>query len=212
MKTQSSAGWRTLLLIATALAVPIVPFLAFGDAMEAWFAGWLDDSLPRSTAAAMVVGLLAVDIFLPVPSSLVSTFAGRTLGFLGGTAASWGGMTAGAAAAFALVRLFGRGLAVRFSSEKEIARMDELARRYGILLLVLLRPVPVFAEASVLWMGVTKIGWRAFLLAVGLSNLAIAAAYALLGRQVPLAPALAAAVAIPLLGGAIAKWLLPKAG
>ncbi len=209
MSKKGSSLFRWLLLIAVVLAVPIVPFLGFGESAETQIAGWLDNSLSPGAAAALVIGLLAADIFLPVPSSLVGTFAGRMLGFMAGTAASWFGMTLGAIVAFWLVRWFGRPLARRFSSEEELNRMDSLADRYGILVLVLARPVPVFAEASVLLMGTMRLSWWRFFVAVGLSNFAIAAVYAALGDRVSLPAALAAAIAIPLTAAAVARWFWP---
>lgn len=201
--------FRWLLLVAIALAVPILPFLAFGESVESQIEGWLDRSLSPVTAAALVVGLLATDIFLPVPSSIVSTFAGKMLGFCAGTAASWSGMTLGAVAAFWLVRVFGRPLARRLSGEQELARMDAMAVRYGVLILVLARPVPVFAEASVLLIGTMRIGWWRFLIPVGLSNLGIAAIYAVLGDRVQLSVALAASIAAPLIVTLIARLYWP---
>ena len=41
--------WRPLLFLTAALAVPIVPFLAFGDALEAKVATWLDPPPAPST-------------------------------------------------------------------------------------------------------------------------------------------------------------------
>lgn len=174
-------------------------------------AHWLDLSDSPGTAVALVIGLLAGDIFLPVPSSLVSTFAGKALGFWLGTAASWCGMTIGASLAYWLVRCLGRPLARRLSSEEELARMDALANRHGILILILARPIPVFAEASVLVMGMLRIGWWRFFPAVGLSNFGIAAAYAVLGDRVQLPIAMAAAIAVPLIVVAVAQRFWPAA-
>jgi uncharacterized membrane protein YdjX (TVP38/TMEM64 family) len=203
--------FRWILLIAAALAVPILPFLMFGESAESQMASWLDLSDSPGTAAALVIGLLAGDIFLPVPSSLVNTFAGKALGFWLGTAASWCGMTIGTSAAYWLVRWLGRPLARRLSSEEELARMDALANRHGILILILARPIPVLAEASVLVMGTMRIGWWRFFAAVGLSNLGIAAAYAALGERVQLPIAIAAAFAVPLIFAAVARCFVPGA-
>lgn len=174
-------------------------------------AHWLDLSKSPGTAATLVIGLLASDIFLPVPSSLVSTFAGKALGFWLGTAASWCGMTIGTSVAYWLVRWLGRPLAQRLSSEEELARMDALANRYGVLILILARPVPVLAEASVLVMGTMQIGWWRFFAAVGLSNFGIAAVYALLGDRVQLPIAMAAAFAVPVVVTIAVRWLWPSA-
>jgi uncharacterized membrane protein YdjX (TVP38/TMEM64 family) len=198
-----------MLLIAVVLAVPILPFLWFGDAAESQMTAWLDASMSPSMAAGLVIGLLATDIFLPVPSSIVSTFSGKMLGFWGGTAASWAGMTIGTVVAFGLVRILGRPIARRFSAEEELQRMEALVDRYGILMLVLARPIPVFAEASVLLMGTLQFGWWRFLIAIGLSNLGIAAAYAALGDRVQMPIALAASIVFPLVAMLFAKYCWP---
>lgn len=211
MKQEGARLLRQMCWIALVLAVPIVPFLVFGEAAESQMIGWLDASRSPGRIAALVMGLLAVDVFLPVPSSVVSTFAGKMLGFWGGTAASWCGMTLGVLIAVGLVRVFGRPLARRLASEEELARMDALASRYGVLLLVLARPIPVFAEASVLLLGTVRLGWRRLLLAVSFSNLGIAAAYAALGDRVQLPLAVAASIALPLAFTLVARWFWPAA-
>jgi len=199
-----------MVLIALALAVPVVPFLLFGPSLEEQIEGWLDASLSPATVAAIVVGLLAVDILLPVPSSVVSTFAGSTLGFAAGTAASWLGMTAGAVLAFVLARFLGRPAALWLSGREDLDRVDALSRRYGPAVLVLTRPVPVLAEASLLLLGSSRLPWRWFLLPVLLSNLGIAAIYAALGHWVQMPVALAASIALPLAAAALARRLWPE--
>lgn len=199
-----------LVLLAAVLAVPIVPFLGFGKSLEAWMTAWLDASLPPASAAVLVFALLSTDVFLPVPSSVVSTFGGHMLGFLGGTAVSWGGMTVGAALGFFLARAFGRPLASRLSGEATLDRVDALASRFGAAVLVVARAVPLFAEASVLLMGASRLPWNRFLLAVGLSNLGIAAVYSALGDRVPLLAALLASLALPILATALAHWFWPR--
>jgi uncharacterized membrane protein YdjX (TVP38/TMEM64 family) len=201
---------RALLGITVLLAVPIVPFLIFGAALEERITDWLDAQFSPGFVAVAVIGLLGSDILLPVPSSVVSTFAGQRLGFWGGTGASWFGMTAGAAVAFGLVRLLGRPLARRLSGDQELARADALASRWGIYVLVLARPVPVLAEASILLMATTRLAWWRFLTAVGLSNLGIAAAFATLGDRVQLPIAVVASIALPLAAACLARWAWPS--
>jgi uncharacterized membrane protein YdjX (TVP38/TMEM64 family) len=169
----------------------------------------LDAAIPSSVAAMLVIGLLAADIILPVPSSVVIAFAGKMLGFWGGTVAAWCGMTVGAVVAFGLTRKFGRPMALRFATNSDLERMDALASRLGVLVLTLARPVPILAEASVLLMGTTRLQWWRFLAAVGLSNLGIAAAYAALGDSATLSVVLIASISLPLLAGGIARLIWP---
>jgi uncharacterized membrane protein YdjX (TVP38/TMEM64 family) len=201
------------LIVCLALLVPIVPFVIFGDEIEARVAAWLDPPPPAAAVALGTVAILSTDVFLPVPSSAVSTVAGAQLGIAGATAASWLGLTVGAILGFGLARLFGRPLAERFARKDDLARMDLVAERYGPRLAVAFRAFPVLAEASVLVLGTTRLAWRRFLPAVMLSNLGIALVYAVLGHfarsQGELPLALAASIALPVLAATIARWLLP---
>ncbi|MEE8452306.1 MAG: VTT domain-containing protein [Thermoguttaceae bacterium] len=196
-------------LITVVLLIPVVPFVFVGESLAARMESWLDETLPAPTVAGIVVGLLATDVFLPVPSSVVATFGGDRLGFVAGTAAAWLGMTLGAAFAFGLARLLGRRLASRLSNEEAMDRIDALSGRLGPMLLVLTRPVPVMAEAAVLFLGTTRMPWQRFVLPLVLSNLGIAAAYSALGDLVQLPIALAAAIALPLLAAAVARIMWP---
>ncbi|MBN1909556.1 MAG: VTT domain-containing protein [Pirellulales bacterium] len=199
---------RPILLIAGVLAVPLVPFAILGQGFEDRLETWLEGSLSPAMMATAVVGLLAGDLLLPVPSSLVSTVAGRALGVPGATAASWLGLMLGAAIGFGLARWLGRPLALRFSNKDDLARMHALAARFGPFVLVVARPLPVLAEASVLLLGTTDLSWRRFFVPVALANLGIALAYSLLGTAVRLPIALAASLAIPLAATVVARlWL-----
>jgi membrane protein DedA with SNARE-associated domain len=203
---------RPLLIVTLALLVPVVPFLGFGDRLDRTVMGWFDPPPAASVVAGLTVGVLAVDVLLPVPSSLVSTLAGAQLGVVAATAVSWVGMTVGAVVGFYLARRWGRPLAARFSGDDDLARMDHLTERYGAWVLILTRALPVLAEAAVLLVGATGLAWSRFLPAVMLSNLGIAAVYSTLGywarsqQQLPLA--LAASIALPVAAATIARMLV----
>lgn len=203
--------FRPLLLVTLVLLVPIVPFVLFGDELEAQIAAWLTPAPPPGTLAALVAGVLAVDIFLPIPSSAVSTLAGAKLGVGLGTAASWVGLSIGALLGFGLARWLGRPLAERFTAADDLARMEQLSARYGPTVLVLARAAPVLAEASVLLLGATGLSWRRFAPPMLAANLGIALAYSAFGRaaeQYELLPfALAVSIALPvLLATMVKRW------
>jgi uncharacterized membrane protein YdjX (TVP38/TMEM64 family) len=202
--------FRASLLIALVLAVPSIPFFLWGEQLEAQLEQWLTPPPSGQAVFFLTIAALATDVFLPVPSSLISTFAGTVLGVPVATVASWLGMTAAAVFGFAVARVFGRPLAVRFTSEAELDRLDRLSERFGPRLLVLVRALPVLAEASVLLFGATRLSWRRFLLPVSLANLGIAAAYSVLGHfgrtQNAIGYVLLASVALPLLATTIVRW------
>jgi uncharacterized membrane protein YdjX (TVP38/TMEM64 family) len=206
--------FRTLPLMCAVLLVPVLPFLFFGGQFEGWVQGIEDDPPPKAATAALVVGLLATDILLPVPSSVVSALAGYELGWWRATLATWVGMNLGAVIGFSLARRWGRPLALWFSKEEDLERMRHVSDLYGPFVLALTRAVPVFAEASVLIVGIHRLSWKRFLPAVLFSNFCIALAYSAFGdwakenQWLPLA--LGVAIALPILAAAAAQRLLPK--
>ncbi|MBC8354893.1 MAG: VTT domain-containing protein [Planctomycetes bacterium] len=204
---------RPMIVMSLILLVPIVPFLLFGADFEAWVERWSEQPYSKPVTALFIVGLLATDILLPTPSSMISTLGGWQLGTFGGTLASWIGMSLGAVIGFVLARKWGRPFALWLSSEEDLARMHGLSERFGPAVLIVGRGVPVLAEASVLLMGVHRLSWRRFLPAVLFSNLVIAFAYSAFGKfaeenqWLPLA--LGVSIALPVLLATMVARFLP---
>ena len=170
---------RLLLLIVGVLLVPIVPFVLFG----AWFEPWIESLLSNSAADVSpgiafgsVVGVLAIDILLPIPSSAVCAFAGKQLGIAMGTIACWTGLNLSAAIGYWIGSKFGRPVATRFSDESTLLKLKQFDQKSSVMCLIVCRSLPIVAEASVLLMGVKKLSLASFWPPVLLSNLAIAAA------------------------------------
>jgi uncharacterized membrane protein YdjX (TVP38/TMEM64 family) len=192
-----------LWLIVVILLVPILPFLLLGPALDDWVARWRESSTSGGGTALLVIAVLAIDMVLPIPSSVVSTLGGVRLGWFAGTLASWCGMTVGACLGFALARRWGPALALWFTREEDLQAMRAAHDRFGVAVLVLARGVPVLAEASVLLAGINRLTWRRFLWPVVSANLGLAFAYSAFGdfaaRHHWLPAALAIAIALPVL-------------
>ena len=172
---------RLLLLLAlAAVAVPLVPFLAFGTRLDHLVAGWLDPPPAAPMLAVLEVGVLAADLLLPVPSSMVATLGGATLGIAVGTACAWLGMTLGAAVGWAVGRAFGHR-AVTTLDAADRRDLERRERRYGPLVLVATRPVPLLAEAVAILAGAAGMPLRTFLAWTSAGNLAVAAAWSAAG-------------------------------
>jgi uncharacterized membrane protein YdjX (TVP38/TMEM64 family) len=172
---------RLLLILAlVAVAIPLVPFLAFGTRLDHLVAHWLDPLPSPAVLAVIEVSVLAADLLLPVPSSMVATLGGAQLGVVVGTACAWLGMTAGSMLGWWLGRTAGAASLARLTAEER----EQLAlqqRRFGPLAVVLTRPLPLVAEAAALMAGAAGMEWREFLLAAGGGNLAIALVWSLAG-------------------------------
>jgi uncharacterized membrane protein YdjX (TVP38/TMEM64 family) len=197
------------IVVVLVLLVPIVPFVIVQDRLEPGIEAWLRGTRAPSMIALAVVGLLAVDLLLPIPSSVISTFAGAQLGIVAATGASWLGMSLAAGIGFAIARWLGRPAAMRFSAERDLEHVEALAARWGPTTLVLTRALPVLAEASVLALGVMGLSWRRFWPPVLLANLGIALAYALFGawarEQQAMSAALLASIALPVAATLLAR-------
>lgn len=173
---------RKTILWISLFALILVPFVAFGERLDAWSVARLGELAgSRPAVALLVVSLLALDVFLPVPSSVVATLSGALLGVPLGTAAAWLGMTGGCLLAYGAGRYLGGPLVVRMVGPDEAERLRRVADRHGEWGLVLARAVPVLAEASTLLAGTGEIPLRRFLVVTGLANFGIALTYATVG-------------------------------
>lgn len=190
-----------LLLAAVAVAVPLMPFLLVGARLDHAVAAWLDPPPPPAALAALEVGVLAADILLPVPSSVVATLGGSVLGVAAGTACAWLGMTLGAAAGWAVGRIAGSRALARIDAADRAA-LDRQERRLGPLFIVLTRPLPLVAEAAAILCGAAGMTGRGFLAWAAAGNLAVAFAWSLAGalgaRADAVQWALAGALIVPL--------------
>lgn len=169
----------TLALAGLALAFVIVPYLLFGP----WFETRALDALEGFGRAGVALGstlLLALDIFLPVPSSILAISTGALLGAPLAAAVIWIGLSAGCVLGY----FAGRGaepLARTVGGRAGYAAVESFMRRWGWFALVILRPVPVLAEVSVLMASACGYRLGAMLAATLPANLAIAALYATVG-------------------------------
>lgn len=222
MSTQSTHGkvaapdvgrsrtWGRWTLFALGLLLLIlVPFFLF----EGFFAE-LCERLVAAPISPWILGptlalLLASDVFLPIPSSIVSTAGGALLGAWGGGFTSFLGMTVGALLGYGAGRYGGRRGTARLVGKAELARVERLHQRYGSAVVVLCRAIPVLAEASVVFAGVTRVPVRRFLPPVALANAGISAVYALAGAYAmgegSFLLALLGAITLPAIGLVVAR-------
>jgi membrane protein DedA with SNARE-associated domain len=193
---------RWALLVTALLAFILIPFALFDESLSAWTLALIRAN-PRSAFAIIAIAL-AADIFLPIPSSIVSTLAGTLLGFPQGLAASWVGMSLGSVLGYWFGATAGRAVIEKAAGPKDLDRAADLHNRFGSWSIVLSRPIPVLAEASVIAAGFSRMPIQRFMVLNALANLGISAAYSYTGATAAdrgsFLLAFAGAIGIPAVG------------
>ena len=148
--------------------------------------GWalLADPLPllrrhENAAAILSFGLLASDIVLPVPSSLLMIANGAIFGVWAGAILSTIASVVSAAAGFWIGRR-ARGILASSGNGEEV---NEWLLRWGPLAIAASRPVPLLAESIAIAAGTTSVGWRTLLVYSLVGTLPPAFVYAYAGAR-----------------------------
>lgn len=139
---------------------------------------WLDQG--GLTAALVGIGLLLVDVVLPVPSSLVMIAHGALFGITIGTALSLVGSVGATMVGYALGRR-GAGFLVQDVSDEDRKYANTLVRRWGLLAIIVTRPVPILAETTAFLAGMSNLRWWVVLLGAVTGSLPAALLYAYTG-------------------------------
>jgi len=163
------------------LAFILVPFFLFATSTETYTFELLGSDRNAWVLAITGIALLTFDVFLPIPSSIVSTMAGAIFGVSVGTGVSFLGMTGSCVVGWYFGRQVGKPGAGVLLGEHEFARLQKLIDRYGLFAIAICRPVPVAAEASMIIAGTSASNFRASMGIAALSNLGISLVYATVG-------------------------------
>lgn len=199
-----------LLAIGVALAVALSKLL-IDDVLRVPLAPAIRSALdrPGPAAAAVLVGALAIDLLLPIPSSLVMVLSGALFGVPVGALLSLVGSLAGNLIGFEVCRRYGRSAAARFVGEADLERVGRAFARGGALAVLVTRPLPIVMETMTVVAGLSTMTRKSFLLASIAGTAPIALVYAYAGAASRdagnLTPAIVILVAV--LG---AGWILAR--
>jgi len=141
---------------------------------------WLERS--GSLAALITTGLLTIDVFLPVPSSLVMIANGAIFGVALGATFSIVGSVGAALLGYRL-GASGSKIINRFIPQNEQGKARLLFERWGVLAVIVTRPVPILAETVSIASGISAMNLRRFVLAALAGIIPISALYAYFGAK-----------------------------
>jgi uncharacterized membrane protein YdjX (TVP38/TMEM64 family) len=162
----------TLLMLFFAARALHLPFLEetpdFMLGQEKWVAGVLG------------IGLLIADVVAPVPSSVIMFANGVLFGlFWGATFSTLGGMGAAFVAYWIGTRTAHTGR--RWMGDESLSRVNGFFVKYGMMAVIVSRPVPILAEAIGIIAGISRMPADRFLPAALLGILPTAIIYAAAG-------------------------------
>ena len=173
--------WHTILLFLFVSTVVLVTFLLWGESIDAWLQAAIERSGEnRLLIAVLLYATLASDILLPIPSCLASTLCGMFLGLSLGFLTSFLAMSTSAALGY-WIGLKSSKLATKIVGKEEMETLQLWQSRGGPFLLLALRPVPILAEASLVFAGLGRYPVRDAIIQVSLGNALVSAVYAVTG-------------------------------
>jgi membrane protein YqaA with SNARE-associated domain len=192
---------RALWILSVSALIPLIPFLVIGELPgERWLVATRDNAVWFGATGA---ALLALDMLLPIPSSVIGALLGGRLGLAAGFGCAFVGLCVGHLVGYALGRL----APLRFAAELPSAPSRALV--------FLSRPVPVLAEAVAITAGAERMPLWAFVASMGLGNAVYAAAMAANGAallpQGLAGPGLIVPMIVPVAGWLIARHLRRRA-
>jgi uncharacterized membrane protein YdjX (TVP38/TMEM64 family) len=204
---------RTIALIAIVAAFVIGSKLlienVLGFSFEPWARSWMANA--GAPGAAVVVGLLAVDIFIPVPSSIVMILSGAAFGVLWGSVLAFVGSIGGEWLGFEMARRYGTSLSARFiGDEAERNRLNRMLVTHGAAAVAATRALPVVMETMSIVAGLSTMKRSTFLIASTIGTAPIVVVYAYAGARAKETGSLVPAIVI-LIAVAAAGWIWYRA-
>ncbi|AXO16237.1 TVP38/TMEM64 family protein [Thalassospira indica] len=156
---------KTGLVLATCFAATFGILIATGLLQRDDVVRWLEyaEQIDAWLVATIVISLLVADLFIAVPTMTVTVLAGYFLGPLGGALAAGTGMITAGAMGYRISTKFGRSVLRRIISDEErLGEMEEVFSRYGLVVLMICRAMPILPEVSCCLAGVTRMRFVKF--------------------------------------------------
>ena len=203
---------RMLTLVMVLVVFVLLPFALWGEQMDANMPRLVRDQTTKWAVAWIGIGLLVLDVVLPVPSSVVSVSLCFLLGPVWGALTVLVGMVGAFTAGFWLGRLLPTVRVRRWVGARTWDAVAATGRSAGMWWIAASRPVPVLAEVTAVVAGSLRFPFATSLAAATFSSVLVSAAYgasAWLGfGQLGSSTALLAlsAICLPAASWAVFQW------
>ena len=190
---------RLALLVLIILLVFTIPALVFGDYFDLMFDDDRALAFVRSQGSwggAIGVGLIMVDLIIPIPSPAIMAALGLIYGPIsGGLLASIGSFSA-ATLGYLLCRMIGPRAASWIAGLEQIERLSAFFKRHGLWAIALSRWMPAVPEVLACLAGLTRMAFVRFAIGNFIGSAAVGFGYAYFGARGEGNPGGALAIAI----------------
>ena len=164
-----------VIVVMTSIILPLSMLESSMADLTAEFIEWSGES--KFLNSILVIAALTGDVFLPIPNGITNTFAGAILGFYLSIPVIWAGLTLGSITGFIIGKYAAKSLAKKILSKEDL----EVAKKFGVSILLLARPAPALAEISTVAAGLAGMKWSTFLTVMIVSNLLVSVVYSFIG-------------------------------
>jgi uncharacterized membrane protein YdjX (TVP38/TMEM64 family) len=173
---------RIILVLAVIFASTFVIIRLSGVLTEDDIKAWLEAATNINPwyVASAIVFILAIDIFIAVPTLTTCILSGYFLGFIwGGLAASIGLLSAGLIGYWLSRSLGEKVLKIIIRSAEKREEAKATFGQYGLAMIMLSRSSPIFSEVCACMAGMTRMKFTKFFLAWSINSIpyALIAAY-----------------------------------
>ncbi len=172
----------------------LIPFLIWGGVLETIFSpegavSWLEGYGVWAWAAGTL--LLMLDLFLPIPGTIVMSAMGFVYGPVWGGLLSVVGSFLSGSLAYSLCRLLGPPAALKLLGERDMKKGETLFSNVGGWIVVLSRWLPLVPEVVSCMAGLTRMPARTFHLALACGSVPLGFVFAAVGHAGVTQPLLA---------------------
>lgn len=160
---------RWILVTCFLLVLFLLPFVFFEDYFNTLFSqAGIEDWLERFKTFGLLGGilLLAADIFLPLPGTLIISTLGYVYGPLTGGVAATVGLILSGTIAYFLCRYAGVGVTKRLLGEEAYVKGQQFSAASGGWVVAMSRWLPLLSEIVACMAGLTKMPPRIYFIAL----------------------------------------------
>lgn len=139
---------------------------------------------PLAATISFILMILQ-SIIAPFPAFIITFANAAIFGWLWGAILSWTSAMAGAAICFAIARIYGRDIVVKFTGKKILKSIDNFFDRYGTNAILIARFLPFVPFDPISYAaGLTPIKFRKFFIATGIGQLPATIVYSYVGSTI----------------------------